>query len=112
MTPTCAGYAKLLQEAKKLPIQELRVDEADGLEFVIDTKHSGQLHSALESFFGAPFKPAGQDPSKEAEKYTADLGGIFSNQTLYYAKGDDFSGGAMIWPWNDGSRATVKIFRS
>ena len=40
---------------------------------------------------------------------TKNYGGIQKQQTLYYKDRDGVADCAMIWPWNDGSRSTVKM---
>lgn len=105
-------YAKLLEEAKNLPILELRADDAEEVEFVLKVAQLDQLGTLLQGFFGEPLKPKGQVPNKEAEDLTEPFGGIRDNQTLYHIKYNGRSCFAMIWPWGDGKLATVKICRA
>ena len=104
-------YVKLLEEAKNVPILELRADDNEEVEFVLKVGELEKLGTLLQSFFGEPVKPKGQAPSKEAEVLTEPFGGIRDNQTLYHTKYNGRSCFAMIWPWGDGKLATVKIFR-
>ena len=104
-------YDQLLIEVKKLKFQETRTDSDSELEFVIKVDDLKILNSVLEKYFGPPLKPAGSEPTKEAWDYTADLGGIRENQTLYYVKREEISYCAMIWPWSNKVSVTVKIFQ-
>ena len=105
-------YEELLVEIKKLDIEEVRVNSDNLFELVIKVNLLTNLHFVLQDFFGPPFKPAGEIPSRTAQEYSSSFGGIRSNQTMYYIKHDNFCSRAMIWPWNDGTHVTVKIFRS
>ena len=100
---------ELVQEIKKLPLEEIRNDSEEGFEFVIKRAAFKKLDPLLQSFFGKVFKDAGQKPDQEATNLTASYGGIYDNQTLYLKKDSQSIFLAMIWPWNDGVLATVKI---
>ena len=103
------NYAELIEEAKKLKYWEKRVDSPDILEFVISQEFLNSLTRLLENYFGVPFKPAQQAPSREASAYSAPYGGIQKNQTLYYREAENVSHCALLWPWSDGKLITVKI---
>ena len=100
---------KLVEDIKKLPLEEIRSDSDEGFEFVIKRTTLNKLDSSLQSFFGKVFKDAGAKPDKEATNLTAPYGGIYENQTLYVRKDTTGIFLGMIWPWGDGVLATVKI---
>ena len=102
-------YPELVEETKKLKFWEKRVDSPDILEFVINQELLNPLTRLLENYFGVPFKPAQQAPSREASAYSAAYGGIQKNQTLYYRDADTVSHCALLWPWSDGKLISVKI---
>ena len=104
-------FSELVRDLKKIPFDEIR-KEADGyFELVISTRHLTHLYPILENYYGVPFKPPGLAPSQEARDVARNYGGIYTQQTLYYLKRGEISDCAMIWPWNDGQRATVKMAR-
>src|SRR3989338_7282215 len=102
-------FKELVQELKKLPLEETRNDSEEGFEFVIKKSAFKKLDPLLQSFFGKVFKDAGAKPDQEAANLTAPYGGIYENQTLYVKKDATGFFLAMIWPWGDGVLATVKI---
>ncbi len=109
---TTLTYPELLAAVKKIKLEQTRVEEDEALECVVRQERLKELAEILERFFGAAFKPTGKAPSREAQNCTADFGGIFENQTLYYLKKDNAAYYAMLWPWNDGVSVTVKIFKA
>jgi len=104
-------FVELVGQLKKFPFDEIR-KEADGyFEFVVSVKHLMTLYPLFETYYGVPFKPAGIAPTSKAQDVTKNYGGIQTQQTLYYASRGTISDCAMIWPWNDGNHATVKMAR-
>lgn len=104
-------FEALLEELKRVPREELRAENPDYAEFVILASNLPVVGPVLEGFFGPPFKPAGASPSKDAQRVTDVYGGIQKNQILYYTEHDGASSCAMLWPWGDRTRVTVKIVR-
>ena len=103
------NFNELTDALKKIPFDEQRKESEGYFEFVLLTQDLLQLYPILEKYLGVPFKPAGVAPSREAQDYVKQYGGIQKHQTLYYRKDEELSNCAMIWPWNDSSRSTVKI---
>lgn len=102
-------FPDLVRDLRKIPFDELRKDGEGYFEFVISYRHLANLLPALERYFGVPFKPPGVKPTREMDLKTEDFGGIRKHQTLYYKEHGPLSSCALIWPWNDDSRATVKV---
>ena len=102
-------FKELIEQLKRIPCEEIRKESDGYYEFVISTQSLAQLYPIFEVYFGVPFKPAGISPSDEAKDVSKNYGGIQKQQTLYYIHREGMSNCAMIWPWGDGSRATVKI---
>jgi hypothetical protein len=103
------NFAELVRELKKIPLDEWRKEDAGYLEFVVSGHHLAHLYPVLERYFGVPFKPPGVSPTAEHVRKTRGYGGIRKQQTLYYVERDGSDNCAMVWPWNDKSRVTVKI---
>ena len=103
------NFNELTGALKNIPFDEKRKESDGYFECVLLKQELLHLYPVLEKYFGVPFKPAGVAPSRKAQDYAKQYGGIQKQQTLYYKKHADLSSCAMVWPWNDGSRATVKI---
>ena len=101
----------LFDEIRNTKPPEIRKDDEDYLELVVPTHSEKALCMILERFFGPPFKPRNVAPNEKARAITSDYGGIENHQVLYYLEKDGLSHCAMIWPWNSGERATIKIAR-
>jgi hypothetical protein len=102
-------FPELVKQLKKIPFDEIRKESEGYFEIVLSTKHLINLYPIFESYYGVPFKPSGVAPSDKAQNLTRNYGGIQKQQTLYYVNRNGVSDCAMIWPWNDGSRSTVKM---
>ncbi len=100
----------LTAQIKKLPLEEVRSDSTGLFECVFHTESSGKLTALLEGFFGPAVKPPGRNPARELEACSAEFGGVRKNQTLYCVENAGFFHCAMIWPWSDETKATLKIF--
>ena len=105
------SFQELVQTLKQAPLDETRKESEGYFEFVLNASDLSVVYPALEQYFGVPFKPPGIKPSKEASLYAKEYGGIEKQQTLYYREDAGVSNCAMIWPWNDGVRVTVKVAR-
>lgn len=99
----------LVKALKKLPFDEIRKEYQGYFEFVIKVDALGSVYPLFAEFYGTPFKPAGMAPSPKAQQITKNYGGIQAQQTLYYVNREGLSDCAMIWPWNDGKHATIKM---
>lgn len=105
-------FEELLTDVKSCVLEETRRDEPRYLEAVFQTSASGPLTAALVKFFGPPFKPAGVKPTRESDKHSQPYGGVLKEQTLYYLEKEGIAHCAMLWPWNDKRKATLKIARA
>ena len=102
-------FQELVGKLKQIPCDEVRKESDGYYEFVISSRHLTHLYPIFEDYFGVPFKPSGITPSDKAKDVAKNYGGIQKQQTLYYFHREGLSNCAMIWPWGDRSRATVKI---
>ena len=69
------------------------------------------LDRVFEDYFGPAVKRSGEEPQAEAEQLTNRYGGIAKDQILYHTQRDSTRHLAMVWPWADGKRMTVKIIQ-
>ncbi len=107
--PRTSGFDSLKDEVKKLGLELLRSDTGDYFEAVIIKEDLVELHGKLKIFLGEPARPPENKISSQVRKKINDCGGLMPGQTLYCKdEGGDFIF-AMLWPWQDGKRVTVKI---
>ncbi|MDO8662892.1 MAG: hypothetical protein Q7K98_06715 [Candidatus Omnitrophota bacterium] len=102
-------FSEIREEVKKLGFELLRTDTKDYFEAVIIKEELAKLEERLKKFFGEPAWPAKDELSSEIQKKINSFGGIMPGQTLYCKKDGRDSIFAMLWPWQDGLRTTVKI---
>ena len=102
-------FNEFLGEIQKIHCQEVRAQEVDYCEVVVDQKDMPQVIRLLEGYFGQAFKPAGVKASAEAMKHSEPYGGIQINQTIYCRQGDKALELALLWPWGSGQATTIKI---
>ena len=98
-----------MEKIEKIPFSESRINAVNIKEFVVKSDFMTELQSVFQNFFGAAFKAQGSSPTFADKKRAAFLGGIRENQTLYYAEREGLAHCAMLWPWSDGRRTTVKL---
>ena len=103
------SFEELVEQLQQVPFDEVRRKYEGYLEFVLPSHHLTLLYPVFEKYFGVPFKPAGISPTREAEDRAKRYGGIRTQQTLYFIQRGGLAHCAMIWPWADGSRVTVKV---
>lgn len=102
-------FLDLVQETRQLNLTEIRKNDDGYFECVIPVRHEKELYPLFERFFGPPFKPKNVPPDERAQAVSYDYGGIEKHQILYYTERDGLSNCALIWPWNNGLSATVKL---
>lgn len=106
-------FSEFLQEIGKLQCHEKRTQTPNYVEVVVSEAHWETMDRVLESFFGAPLKPRGQNPSKEADRCAQPYGGIRRDQTLYFQRNETRAVyAALLWPWGNGTLTTLKIIAS
>lgn len=105
-------FPDFLVEIQTLRIEELRAQGEEYFEAVISKADLDPLHKILMAYFGPPLKPEGQLPSGEANRRAESYGGIRKDQTMYFRQDGDHSECALLWPWGNGIRITVKVIQS
>jgi hypothetical protein len=94
---------------KKLTFDALRTDCDNFFEGVLFKEELEKLNTQLQSFLGEPVYPSKARPPLKALEAANGFGGITSGQTLYYKHDGNDAVLAMLWPWKDGMRTTLKI---
>ncbi|MFH1800804.1 MAG: hypothetical protein ABH891_08205 [Candidatus Omnitrophota bacterium] len=105
-------FLDFLAEVQTLRIEELRAQSEEYFEAVISKADLDPLHKILTAYFGPPLKREGQSPSGEANQRAKPHGGIRKDQTMYFRQAGDHAECALLWPWGNGIRITVKIIQS
>ena len=99
----------IIAKCKTLTIYEERFVADDYYEIVFDTKDTSQWTKLLKSILGPIAKPTGIEPSKKDTELIQKYGGIRENQILFKKQVGDTVVVAMLWPWQDGVRTTLKV---
>ncbi len=102
---------EVMHRARQIRHEQTRRESEDYLEMVMFCDSWNDLLSLFEGYFGPALKPAGEQADEEAETVANRFGGIAQDQTLYHALHENAQHVAMIWPWSDGKRMTVKILQ-
>jgi len=104
-------FAELRKEIKQTSLDALRMDCDNYLEAVVVKKELEGLRLKLEQFFGEPAWPSKKHLAIRCRDLINGYGGIKPGQTMYFCSqgSEDFC--AMLWPWQDGERATLKIIQ-
>ncbi len=99
------------KDIKALNFDSLRTDCDNFFEGVVIKDELGKLKAQLINFLGEPVFPSKKRLSHKAQETVDGFGGVTSGQTLYYKDSGSDSIYAMLWPWQDGVRTTVKIIQ-
>ncbi len=105
-------FQDFLVQVQTIRIEESRAQTEDYFEAVIAKADLDSLHKILTSYFGPPLKPEGHSPSGEANRRAKAYGGIRKDQTMYFRQDADTSECALLWPWGNGVRITIKLIQS
>ena len=106
------NYDFFLEELKKIPCVEMRSEDPEFFELVVNVSDMGKVNSVLETYFGKPLKPPGVKPTPESKKKSEAYGGARDDQTLYYLESEELYYYSLVWPWANGQSATVKVIRA
>ena len=102
-------FDKIKAEVKKMEPETTRMDSENYFEAVIGHACLEGMVRVLEGIFGVPAWPSGNKLSKDIEKLIKNVGGLRKGQTLYFLNKEGCSAFAMLWPWQDGERITIKM---
>jgi len=102
-------FDNIKAEIKKMEPDMTRMDNENYFEAVIGHARLGEMVRVLEGIFGAPAWPSDKKLLRDTEKLIKDVGGLRKGQTLYVLNEEGCSMFAMLWPWQDGERITMKM---
>ena len=104
-------FEEVLRKAKKISHEQTRRESEEYLEMVMFQNSLPELRDLLEGHFGTALKHAGQEVDEDVERITNNHGGMSREQILYHGTRDHMRQLAMVWPWADGKRMTVKLIQ-
>jgi len=104
-------FSLIRNDIKKLSFDACRTDSENFFEGVIFKVELEKLNLRLKNFLGEPVFPSKDRLPRKAQEAADSFGGIMDGQTLYYKNEGNDSVLAMLWPWKDGQRTTVKIIQ-
>lgn len=105
-------FDAIKEAVRKVGMDTMRVDNKEYFEAVVVRANLDALVRALEDAYGVPAWPSHNKLSKDVEKLIKNVGGLRKGQTLYFSDKDGSTSFAMLWPWQDGERITIKISKS
>ncbi len=104
------GFEEIKAQVKKVELETTRMDNENYFEAVIGHARLEVMVRVLEGIFGAPVWPSDKKLSKDTEKLMKSVGGLRKGQTLYFLNNNsECSAFAMLWPWQDGEKITIKM---
>ena len=102
-------FNEIRKELEGVVFDELRIDSHNYFEAVVVNTELAKLTVRLQRVFGSPAWPSQNRLPPLAQEIIKDFGGIRPGQTLYFWNQGKDAIFAMLWPWQDGMRTTVKI---
>lgn len=104
-------FSEVKEEVKSVNFETLRTDCDNYFEAVVIKNELDKLGERLNKFFGEPAWPSKNRLSYQMQEAVKAFGGIMPGQTLYFKNQGNEAIFAMLWPWQDGVRTTVKIIQ-
>ena len=102
-------FKQLKAEVKIAELDSIRTETEDYFETVIKNSCLKSLTQILEKSFGPPVWPSRNKLSIEAEKIVKNFGSLRKGQTLYFSTHEGSTVFAMLWPWQDNEKVTIKM---
>lgn len=97
------------EAVKGIVFETVRVDGDKYFEAVIVNDNLPALTDKLDTLFGKAVWPGKNRLTAGIENTINDFGGVQKGQTLYFCQQTSRSVFAMLWPWQDNRRITLKI---
>jgi len=104
-------FSVVRNDLKMFNFEILRTDCDNFFEGVLAAQEVEKLHGRLKTLFGEPVYPSKAKLAHKVRQRVDGIGGLMPGQTLYYKDSGTQGIMAMLWPWKDGQRTTVKIFQ-
>ena len=104
-------FSLIRKDMKMFSFEVLRTDCDNFFEGVIIQQEIDKLRGQLKNLFGDPVYPSQNKMAHKVRQTIDGHGGVMPGQTLYYKDLGTDGILAMLWPWKDGQRTTVKIIQ-
>ena len=104
-------FNAIRKDMKMFSFETLRTDCDNFFEGVIIQQELIKLNGQLKSLLGDPVYPSKERLAHKVRQSVDGFGGVMPGQTLYYKDLGKDGILAMLWPWKDGQRTTVKIIQ-
>jgi hypothetical protein len=104
-------FDEIRKELEGVVFDNLRIDDHNYFEAVIVKNELAKLTASLQRLFGSPVQPSDKRLSLQIQEMIKEFGGIRPDQSLYFWNEGKDAIFAMLWPWQDGLRITVKIIQ-
>jgi len=104
-------FSRIKEEIKFVNFEATRTDCDNYFEAVVVKEEIAKLNERLKGVFGEPAWPSKNRLAFPAQEAVKGFGGIMAGQTLYFKSEGENAVFAMLWPWQDGVRTTVKIIQ-
>jgi hypothetical protein len=104
-------FDALKKNVKLLNFEVLRTDCDNIFEAVVFEREVQKLTQELKAMMGEPVFPSKTRLPHKVQETVKGFGGIMPGQTLYFKSSEVDSILAMLWPWKDGQRTTIKIIQ-
>ena len=104
-------FSEIKEEVKSVDFEATRTDCDNYFEAVVVKNELAKLGERLSKFFGEPAWPSKNRLSYQMQEAVKAFGGIMPGQTLYFKNQGNEEIFAMLWPWQDGVRTTIKIIQ-
>jgi hypothetical protein len=101
---------ELLTLCQELKIADLRHADEEYAEAVIYMQDLPLWQQKLDHMLGQALKPAGRKPDAGHDALANSHGGVKKDQILYHKKFEQNGLVALLWPWQDKIKITMKIY--
>jgi hypothetical protein len=105
-------FEEIKSGVKKKKLDVTRVDNDVYFEAIVKKEALGEIVVLLEGALGKPVWPSKGKLAKEAKDIADRSGGLRTGQTFFFLDAGDVLIFAMLWPWQDGERITVRLGRA
>ncbi|MBN2831497.1 MAG: hypothetical protein JXL82_04405 [Candidatus Omnitrophica bacterium] len=104
-------FSQVKEEIKSVDFEATRTDCDNYFEAVVVKEEVSNLNERLQKFLGEPAWPSKNRLGFKVQEAVKGFGGIMPGQTLYFKSEGENAIFAMLWPWKDGVRTTLKVIQ-
>jgi len=105
-------FKLIRNDMKMFNFEVLRTDCDNFFEGVVIGQEIEKLNGQLKNLLGEPVYPSKERIAHKVRRQIDSFGGAMPGQTVFYKDLGEDSIFALLWPWKDGQRTTVKIIQA